>query len=179
MYVYYPAIIEINPDMPPSLAARREGDAIEGAVWVRFEDIPGCYGAGDDIVEATENARKAAAQHFEVMRDEGMELPPASALEDVIESSGLPRWMVALINVPMPPKSVRVNVTMDSDLLERIDKETSNRSAFLAEGARMMLERTADSGKIPVRNKRPDIRKRAQKAKRPRSGQNPLRGAEC
>lgn len=155
MRVYYPAIIEINPDMPPNLAARREGEPIEGAVWIRFEDIPGCYGAGDDVVEATEKAREAAAQHLEVMRDEGMELPVASGLEDVIVEHGLPRWQVAMIDVPMPAKQVRVNITMDSNLLDRIDAETTNRSAFLAEGARLLLAREAGTGKIPIRNTRP------------------------
>jgi hypothetical protein len=52
--------------------------------------------------------------------------------------------VVFLVDVATrPAKSVRTNVRLPEDLIEAIDKATSNRSRFLAEAARLKLRQPA------------------------------------
>lgn len=46
---------------------------------------------------------------------------------------------VSLVPVMVPGRAKRVQVTMDEDLLDRIDAATNNRSGFLAEAVRAHL----------------------------------------
>lgn len=46
---------------------------------------------------------------------------------------------VSLVPVLVPGRAKRVQVTLDEDLLARIDEATNNRSGFLAEAARARL----------------------------------------
>ncbi len=46
---------------------------------------------------------------------------------------------LVMIEATIPGKSVRLNVTLDENLVERIDAVASNRSAFLAAAARSEL----------------------------------------
>jgi len=45
-----------------------------------------------------------------------------------------------MVPLALAPRVVRVNVTMDETLLRAIDAVAPNRSAFLAEGARRLLD---------------------------------------
>jgi hypothetical protein len=56
---------------------------------------------------------------------------------------GKPEDAVALMLIParLPSKALRINITMDEGLIERIDAVSTNRSAFLADAARNELDR--------------------------------------
>ena len=142
MNACYPAVIDINPAVEGKITkAKRKAGEVFGSYGVTFPDIPGCYAAGDTIEEAMRNASEALALHLEVMQEEGLPLPKSSRPETILADPSLKLAAIAMIDAPTPNKSVRVNISMASDLLDRIDAMTSNRSAFLAEGARYLLER--------------------------------------
>jgi hypothetical protein len=56
---------------------------------------------------------------------------------------GEPEYAVALMLIParLPSKALRINITMDEGLIERIDAVSTNRSTFLADAARNELDR--------------------------------------
>jgi predicted RNase H-like HicB family nuclease len=148
----YPAVIDINPVGDGDIAKARKKSRVRsgemfGSYGVTFPDIPGCYAVGDTIEEAMRHASEALALHLEVMQEEGLPLPKSSRPEAILADPSLKLAAIAMIDAPTPSKSVRVNISMASDLLEQIDAVTSNRSAFLAEGARYLLER-GDRGKV-------------------------------
>jgi predicted RNase H-like HicB family nuclease len=116
-----------------------------------FPEFPGCVSQGASSLEAIENGREALALHIEGMVAEGQVLP---------ESSGpnlpLPAWVVeqeatmlrplhALLTMEIPKKSVRLNITMDEALVERLDagarRDGTTRSGYLAQAVREKLRR--------------------------------------
>lgn len=110
---------------------------------VDFPDFPGCVTAGRSLEEARRAAAEALQLHVEGMIEDGEAVPEASDL-DVIMADPDNADAVAFL-VDLPPKSVRavrVNVMLPQDVLDGIDRVTTNRSRFLADAAREKL-RTA------------------------------------
>lgn len=108
---------------------------------VFFPDIPGCVSAGDDLLEAMANGEQALAAHLELLAQDGEDIPEASsevAVDDDIEVASY-----FLARVELPGRTVRLNITMDEGLVARIDRVARNRSAFLAEAARVRLRELA------------------------------------
>lgn len=126
---YYPALLDRAED---------------GTVGVVFPDLPGCTSGGATIQEAAANAAEALALHVLGALEDGEPLPEPSALD-----APLPDWlegsagnMRALVPIEMPTKPnriVRLNVTLPEDVVQAIDRVSSNRSRFLAEAAREKL----------------------------------------
>lgn len=111
----------------------------ENGFGVFFPDLPGCVSAGRDLHEAMKNGEEALSAHIGLMLDDGDDIPEPSAdtqVDDDIDVMGL-----YLARAQLPGKSVRLNITMDEGLIERIDRVARNRSAFLAEAARDRLAR--------------------------------------
>jgi predicted RNase H-like HicB family nuclease len=48
-------------------------------------DVPGCIATGATIEEATETLRSAIAEHFEILREMGEEIPVSSSRSAVIQ----------------------------------------------------------------------------------------------
>lgn len=118
---------------------RKEADSDFG---VEFPDLPGCVTAGVTLDEAAAMAREALALHLEGMAEEGEPLPEPSSLEDVTvlaTSAGAVPILVAA--PPLKGRAVRINVTMDENLLAEIDAAAGPgaRSGFLAQAARAAL----------------------------------------
>lgn len=106
---------------------------------VNFPDFPGCITAGLTMDEAYRLAAEALAFHVEGMAEDGEPLPEPSSLETVMADPENQDAVPFMVPLSVAPKVVRVNVTMDEALLRAIDAVASNRSAFLAEGARRLL----------------------------------------
>jgi predicted RNase H-like HicB family nuclease len=112
---------------------------------VDFPDVPGCISAGNTLDEAFDNAAEALALHFEVLREHGEPVPPpAATIEDVLaDPHNRDAVAVLIAAAPEPARAVRVNISLDANLLEQIDRAAgarhSNRSAFLADAARAVL----------------------------------------
>jgi predicted RNase H-like HicB family nuclease len=110
---------------------------------VSFPDFPGCITAGITLDEAMEMAQEALRGHIEVMHEYGDALPAKPMTLDSAKKHefAADADMFIAVEAPMPSKPVRVNVMLDRNLLQRIDKIATNRSAFLSEAAAHELAR--------------------------------------
>ncbi|SHK49712.1 Predicted nuclease of the RNAse H fold, HicB family [Roseomonas rosea] len=131
-YRFYPAIIERGAD---------------GAFGVVFPDLPGCTSAGTSVQHAAEQAAEALALHVEGMLEDSEALPEPSApdapLPDWLAEAGSDEVARVLVPVVLPSKGVRVNITMDEGLLQRVDAAVAEhgdtRSGYIAEAVRQHL----------------------------------------
>jgi len=116
----------------------------DGCVGVVFPDLPGLISAGDNFQDAQRNAYEALALYA----DNEKKLPKPRNLEQIKRE--WPDWkdweknynfIVGLIDLlPIKQKSKRVNITLSTDLLARIDSVTDNRSGFIDSALRTMLK---------------------------------------
>lgn len=111
---------------------------------VSFPDLPGVISAGSTLDEARDMATEALALHIEGLIEDGEAIPEPSSLEDIMANAENREGVAVLIAAPSAPvKSVRVNVTLPSDVLEQIDqyaeREGFTRSGFLAQAAKKAM----------------------------------------
>jgi predicted RNase H-like HicB family nuclease len=112
---------------------------------VSFPDFPGVVTAGKDLDDARAMAEEALSLHIDGLVDDGEAVPEASSLEDVMACPEHRDGVAILIAVKTEaPKTVRVNVTLPAEVLERIDRFTESRSytrsGFLARAAQRAIE---------------------------------------
>lgn len=126
--VHYPAIVE----------------AADGGYGVFFPDLPGCTSGGDTLHQAAQNAEVALRGHLGLMLESGDAIPDPSELDIVEQDPDVQEVARLLVRAELPGRAQRVNVTIDENLVARIDAAAASRgmtrSAFLAEGARRLLE---------------------------------------
>ena len=119
---------------------RKDKDSDYG---VDFPDFPGCVTAGETIDEAKDMAWEALEGHIQLVLEEGERLPEPSSLEAVMSHPDHADAVAFLVEVRTPTKAVRINITMDENLLRDIDAKSrelgKSRSAFLADAARVAL----------------------------------------
>ena len=112
---------------------------------VSFPDLPGVVTAGSTLDEARDMAAEALSLHLEGLAEDGEAIPEPSSLEEIMANKENKDAVAALIQAPAANaiKSVRVNITLPSDLLEQIDAraeaEGFTRSGFLAQSARKAI----------------------------------------
>ncbi|HEX7790375.1 MAG TPA: type II toxin-antitoxin system HicB family antitoxin [Afipia sp.] len=111
---------------------------------VSFPDLPGVISAGSTLDEARDMATEALAFHIEGLIEDGEAIPEPSSLEDVMAHAENRDGVAVLIAAPATAvKSVRVNVTLPSDVLDQIDqyaeREGFTRSGFLAQAAKKAM----------------------------------------
>jgi predicted RNase H-like HicB family nuclease len=115
---------------------------------VVFPDFPGCISGGDSYEEAIRMAHEGLSFHVASMKADGDPIPAPRTLEEIkatwedwAEWEKEYKFLVGLVTLlPLRDISKRVNVTLSEKLLARIDLVTNNRSAFLEDAARRMLE---------------------------------------
>ena len=113
---------------------------------VSFPDFPGCVTAGATLEEARREAAEALELHVAGLVEDGEALPGPTPLDDVVHSSDYAdAQAVIVVPIKVERRAVRVNVTFDPVLLERIDKTAEamgrTRAGWLAEAALAYLER--------------------------------------
>jgi predicted RNase H-like HicB family nuclease len=114
------------------------------AIGVVFPDLEGCFSAGDDFDDAFRNAHEALSLYA----DGNEEMPEPRTLEKIKEEwADWAEWennykfyigKVALY--PLRFKTRKFNVSIDERLVRRIDRITTNRSAFIVEAIEQLLE---------------------------------------
>ena len=111
---------------------------------VDFPDFPGCVTAGRSLDEARGMAAEALVLHVQGMTENRESIPGPSSLDAVMSDPGNRDGVAFLVEIATrPAKAVRINVMLPEDLVEAIDRTTTNRSRFLAEAARMKLHQAA------------------------------------
>ncbi len=123
----------------------------EAGYGVSFPDFPGCVSVGDTVDDAVRHGSEALAFHVEGLVDDGESIPPPRSIDAIKADPELTAWRreadVVLIPLLLDRgTSRRVNISLDSGLLEAIDDEARQRrmtrSAFLATAARHEIETT-------------------------------------
>lgn len=131
--------------MTPRLypAAIVKGD--DAGFGVVFVDLPGCVSEGDTFEQAVAMGHEALALALETMAAHGDAIPEPTPYAQAVRKLD-PRLRRDLVAVQMIPgaasgKAVKISVTIDETLLQRIDAAAGpyGRSAFLADGAREKL----------------------------------------
>jgi predicted RNase H-like HicB family nuclease len=117
-----------------------------GAFGVSFPDFPGCTTVADSYESAVAKAAEVLAFHVEGLAEDG-DVP---RVRTFVELADDPQFeedrqgaVLALVPYAPPSRAVRVNVTIEESLLERIDRVAGGigetRSGFLARAAKQML----------------------------------------
>lgn len=134
----------------------------EGGFVVTFPDLPGCVTQGNSFDEALSMAQEALEGYLDVLCQDGDPFPEASGIDEARakaeqeakeEGEELhPRAIVQAVPVPTQGAPVRINVSLASHVLVRIDRvakaEGLTRSGFLSAAARHYIHQIAseDSG---------------------------------
>lgn len=109
-----------------------------------FPDYPGCGSAGATLEESRRNAREALISHIELMLEGNEPISKPSPLDDIMKLPEATNCIPLIISIVSPSgKSQRINITIDSGLLNAIDIAAAiqhkSRSALLAEAAQKLL----------------------------------------
>ncbi|WP_036293281.1 type II toxin-antitoxin system HicB family antitoxin [Methylosinus sp. PW1] len=118
-----------------------------GKFGISFPDFPGCVSVGDSIDEAIFKGGQALALHVEGMTADGEPLPHLRNVAQLRADPEVEEWFdhatIAAVEVELPSRAVRVNISIDENLLERVDRAAraagQTRSSFLAEAAKRRL----------------------------------------
>jgi predicted RNase H-like HicB family nuclease len=116
----------------------------ESDYGVSFPDLPGCITTGTDLDDARVMATEALALHLEGLIADGEAAPEPSSLEEIMRHRANRSGVAIVIEAPVEAvRSVRINVTIPSDVLEQIDRyaerEGFTRSGFLAQAAKKAM----------------------------------------
>ena len=118
-----------------------------GRFGASFPDLPGCTTVEQDLDRLVSKAAEVAAFHVGGLIEDGLDVPEFRSLTSL---RGDPDFREAaqdatilLIDVDLPGRTVRVNVTMDEGILRRIDRAAGaageTRSGFLVAAAKARL----------------------------------------
>ena len=110
----------------------------DSAFGVSVPDLPGCFSAGESFDEALENVIEAIEFHLQGLAEEGMDIPrpePIGAHLDNPDYAGGTWGFVDIDLTPYLGKTEKINVTLPSAVIRKIDARYKNRSRFLAEAA--------------------------------------------
>lgn len=114
------------------------------AFGVVVPDIPGCFSAGDTLDEALRNAREAIDFHMEGLVEDNDDIPVASSVQAHSSNPEYDGFIWAVVDIDITQylgKAEKINVTLPSSLIHRIDSfvsthpEYKSRSGFLASTA--------------------------------------------
>ena len=135
--------------MTKEYVALFEYDDEEQGYSVVFPDLPGCFSAGVNYDDAVRKAHEALALYA----DGEVSLPVPRSLEQIKkEWADWAEWeknykflVGKVVLYPMKAEVYRFNISMPADLVARIDRVTSNRSAFITTAAENYLAQGASN----------------------------------
>jgi predicted RNase H-like HicB family nuclease len=118
-----------------------------GRFGASFPDLPGCTTVAGDPDQLLQKAAEVVAFHVGGLTQDGLEVPRFRSLSEL---RGDPDFMddakgalVVLLDADLPARFVRVNITLDENVLKRIDRAASatgeTRSGFLVAAAKARL----------------------------------------
>lgn len=119
-------------------------EKVKSGYTVFFPDIPGLGSSGKTLDQARKNAKEGLIAHIELMLEDGEDLPKVVSVDKTMKLSEAKGCIPLIISIIAPSgKAQRINITMDSALLEALDLAASNqhktRSALLAEATQKLL----------------------------------------
>jgi predicted RNase H-like HicB family nuclease len=122
----------------------------EGGVFgISFPDFPGAISTGRSEEEAIRKGTEALAFNVAGMVEDGDALPMLRSLAELKRDRSFRAAArdaaLALVPFDLPGRAVRLNISMDENLLTAVDRAAQasgqSRSAFLADAARQRIRR--------------------------------------
>jgi predicted RNase H-like HicB family nuclease len=118
-----------------------------GVYGASCPDLPGCIAAGDSLDEAMQRGAAAAAAYINSLIEDGEPIPVLRTLDqlkaDPTFREDAEDGMIVGLPIDLPGKAVRVNVSLDENLVGAVDRAAEraglSRSAFLAAAAKAKL----------------------------------------
>ncbi|MCJ2042128.1 type II toxin-antitoxin system HicB family antitoxin [Methylobacterium sp. J-059] len=118
-----------------------------GNYGASFPDFPGATTGADDLDTLYVKAAEMLAFHVGGLVEDGEPIPGIRSLDalrrDRVFREDSADAIVALIDVDLPGRAVRVNISVEENLLKRIDRAAASagetRSGFLASAAKARL----------------------------------------
>src|SRR6185295_14332320 len=97
-------------------------EKVEDGYSVFFHDFPGFGSSGDTLEDARKNAKEGLIAHIELMLEDGETLPKTSSLDKIMKLPDAKGCIPLIIAIIAPSgKAKRINITLDSTLLNAID----------------------------------------------------------
>lgn len=123
----------------------------DGTYGASFPDFPGATTAAGDLDTLYRKAGEVLTFHVSGMVEDGDAIPAVRTLDELRRDTAFREdaegAMIALIDVELPGKAVRVNISIEEHLLRRIDRAAEaageSRSGFLAQAAKARLSTAA------------------------------------
>ena len=110
-----------------------------GEPWgLSFVDLPVHVG-GRTLEAAVADAETVLAEVVEDLARNREAIPAPTPVDDIPQDNRGGSVGVTLVAVDLPGRARAISITLDEDLIRRIDAVAPNRSAFLAEAARTRL----------------------------------------
>lgn len=122
--LYYPAIVE------------RGGEGY----GLYFPDLPGCVTAAETQHDLALAAEEALACHLAALAEAELPIPDASPIDATARDPEVDEVARLLVRAVSPGSKVRVNIMIDEQLLDAIDRRTENRSGFISKAIRALLD---------------------------------------
>ena len=113
-----------------------------GAYGISFPDYPGCISTAGTIDELVRKGAEALTFHVAGMVEDGDPQPVLRTLDEIRADPDVATddGVFAVVPFDLPGRAVRVNISLDENLLGAIDSAAQavgqSRSAFLAAAAR-------------------------------------------
>ncbi|MFK8049403.1 MAG: type II toxin-antitoxin system HicB family antitoxin [Halioglobus sp.] len=111
----------------------------EGSAYgVTVPGLAGCFSAGDSFDEAFDNVVEAIEFHLEGLAEQEMDIPRAETVDAHMDNPDFAGGTWGFVDIDLTPylgKTEKINVTLPSAVIRRIDAKHKNRSRFLAEAA--------------------------------------------
>ena len=129
-----------------------------GTFGASFPDFPGCTTVSRNLDQLSTKAAEALVFHVEGLMENG-DLREVRSLSEVwadpaFQEDRADAALVTVLDVDLPGRVVRVNITVDEGTLELIDRAAraaaESRSGFLVKAARARVQELLGRGKEPA-----------------------------
>lgn len=118
-----------------------------GHYGASFPDLPGCTTVAGDLDTLLRKAAEVAAFHVAGLIEDGLPEPTLRSLAELKADAEFREASegaaIVLLDVDLPGRVVRVNITLDEGMLRRIDRAAAesgeSRSGYLVAAAKVRL----------------------------------------
>ena len=119
-----------------------------GRFGASFPDLPGCTTVALDLDSLIAKAAEVVSFHVNGMIEDGLDMPRLRGLSELRADPAFAEdaegALIVLLDLDLPSRAVRVNITVDENVLKRIDRAASaageTRSGFLVAAAKARLQ---------------------------------------
>ncbi len=113
----------------------------DGAYWVEFPDLEGCFSDGETVANAIFNAEEALGAYLCSLAERGISIPDPSSVEAINPDDGLPTLIAAdPMKYIRSTKAIKKTLTIPEWLNKEAEKRHVNFSAILQQALLAYIE---------------------------------------